>query len=90
MASDDAEPLKYAQILTAEDIHSDPGTFLQVYYNELQPMSGETIGGATCEVVYMDLKGEIFSDMMLGESSSFATLFVVIYALLVYHTGSFG
>lgn len=89
MASDNTEPLRYAQILTAEDIQSDPATFLQIYYDDLQPMSGEAIGGATCEVVYMDLKGTIFSDKMLSESSSFAILFLVIYCLLLYHTGSF-
>ena len=89
MSSDNTEALKYAQILTAEDTSSDPTTYLQIYYDKLYPMTGETIGGATCEVVFMDIKGDIFNDKMLSESSNFAILFIIIYVLLVYHTGSF-
>ena len=88
LRSDNGEALEYAQILTSEEI-DDRASFLEIYYNELLPMTGETIGGAMCEVVYADIKGEVFSDQMPSEAPLFVILFFCVFALLVYHTGSY-
>lgn len=85
LKSDSGQALKHAQILTVNQ---------EVSYDEyiaagLLEMAGEEIdGGVTAEVIYADLKGEFFNAGMANETSMFIFLFVAVYALVLFHTGS--
>ena len=77
---------------SAQSIHSlqDTSSILDTWESNLEGLIGSSNGDAEIFLIYhSDIKGELFSSMMLTESYSFAVLFIVVYALILFHTGSF-
>jgi len=63
---------------------------LQHWTDDYEGFIGTTDGGATVVIVYRDgFKGEIFNQKMIGTGVFFALLVVIIYGVILYHTGSF-
>jgi len=57
---------------------------------DLAATIGESSGGATIEVVYVDgMKGELFNEGMTAEIWLFGVLSAIIYFIVLFHTGSF-
>ncbi|MDA0907859.1 MAG: hypothetical protein O3B44_06820 [Bacteroidetes bacterium] len=87
--SNGEEPLKRAQMIIPA---YDNGDMLGVCLDDIVGLIGrESPGGAaSITIIYMEsIKGALFNARMMQQSTNFIILFIVIYLLVLWHTGSF-
>ena len=68
----------------------DDGMMLSRWFDKMQHMSGLSEGGATVDMVYYEgIKEQVFSQLMTQEAPLLGVLIIIVYFLLLFHTGSF-
>uniref|UniRef100_A0A7S1UJZ5 SSD domain-containing protein n=1 Tax=Phaeomonas parva TaxID=124430 RepID=A0A7S1UJZ5_9STRA len=58
-------------------------------WSDIEAFSGRSYGGAKITAIGLDIKGDLFTELMIADSYLVALVFLCVYILMVVHSGSF-